>query len=86
MIIGCTKKALDYIGVGIVEEKRQTDTLFSWTANLMIINRRKTLIVMNDNRTNAIQYQFTNLRNVFCCNSIKNKVAYYGLLPQRPPQ
>ena len=48
MIIGCTKKALDYIGVCIVEEKRQTDPLFSWTANLMIVNRRKTLVVMND--------------------------------------
>ena len=48
MIIGCTKKALDYIGVGVVEEKGQTDPLFSWTSNLMIVNRRKTLVVMND--------------------------------------
>ena len=65
MIIGCKKKALDYIGIGVVEEKGIADPLFSWTANLMIINRRKTLIVMNDNRTNAIRYQFPNLRNVF---------------------
>lgn len=48
MIIGCTKKALDYIGIGVVEENGQTDPLFSWTANLMIVNRRKTLVVMND--------------------------------------
>ena len=48
MMIGCTKKALDFIGVGVVEGKGQTDPLFSWTANLVIANRRKTLVVMND--------------------------------------
>ena len=48
MIIGCTKKVLDFMGVASVEERGDVNPLFSWTANLIIVNRRKTLVVMND--------------------------------------
>ena len=42
------KKVLDFMGVASVEERGDVNPLFSWTANLIIVNRRKTLVVMND--------------------------------------
>ena len=48
MIIGCTKKLLDFLGVKPQKLTTETDSLFSWTANLIILNRRKTLVVVNN--------------------------------------
>ena len=48
MIIGCTKKLLDFLGVKPVKLTNETDPLFSWTANLIILNRRKTLVAVNN--------------------------------------
>lgn len=47
MVIGCTKKVFDFMG-GPINERGNLSSLFCWTANLIIVNRRKTLVVMND--------------------------------------
>ena len=48
MIIGCTKKLLDFLAIKPVKPTTETDPLFSWTANLIILNRRKTLVAVNN--------------------------------------
>ncbi|MFC5465554.1 DUF6933 domain-containing protein [Lederbergia graminis] len=47
MLIQCTKKVLDELKIkpSIVEEE---DPLFSFHANVITINRRKVLVLMND--------------------------------------
>lgn len=48
MVIGCTKKLLDFLASKPVKLTEETDPLFSWTANLIILNRRKTLVAVNN--------------------------------------
>ncbi|MGG0642673.1 plasmid pRiA4b ORF-3 family protein [Sporosarcina gallistercoris] len=48
MEIHGTKKLLDAISFSIVTEYVEREPLFSWHANLLVMNRRKTLVLMND--------------------------------------
>ena len=48
MVIGCTKKLLDFLSVKPTKPTTETDPLFTWTANLIILNRRKTLVAVNN--------------------------------------
>lgn len=52
MYIGCTKKLSDYLQFPLSDETEAP--LFSWSANLLIINRRKVIAVVND----ACRYGF----------------------------
>ncbi len=45
MILQCTKKLLDYFGIQSEKPVEHIDPLFEWSANLILINRRKTLVV-----------------------------------------
>ena len=47
MLIGCTKKLQDEIGI-TVESGYEEKELFCWSANLVKINRRKAVVVVND--------------------------------------
>lgn len=47
MELGCTKKLLEYLGVKPEKGSAEIDPLFGWTANLMVVNRRKMLVVMH---------------------------------------
>lgn len=47
MIVECTKRLTDFIGVESVTVPK-TDPLFTWTANLITVNRRKTLVAINN--------------------------------------
>lgn len=47
MELTCTKKLLEYLGAKPEKASGQTDPLFQWTANLTVINRRKTLVVVH---------------------------------------
>ena len=47
MELACTKKLLEYIGVKPEKMSAEVDPLFEWTANLMVVNRRKTLVVVH---------------------------------------
>jgi len=45
IIIGCTKKLQDEIGIIAKSENEEKD-LFSWSANVIKVNRRKTVVVV----------------------------------------
>lgn len=48
MRLECTKKLLDYLGeLPEQETAPETDPLFTWAANLIVLNRRKTLVMVN---------------------------------------
>lgn len=47
MELACTKKLLKYIGVKPEKISAEVDPLFEWTANLMVVNRRKTIVVVH---------------------------------------
>lgn len=45
MRLGCTKKLLEYLGVKPERSTEPVETIFEWTANLIVLNRRKTLVM-----------------------------------------
>lgn len=47
MELACTKKLLEYVGVKPEKMSVEIDPLFEWTANLIVINRRKTIVVVH---------------------------------------
>ena len=56
MLIQCTKKLLKELKID-PSSSREEDDLFSWHANLLTIQRRKTLVLMNDsNRYMIVLY------------------------------
>ena len=56
MHICCTKKLLDEMGI-ITENRLEENDLFCWSAHLITVNRRKTVVVVNDsNRFGFILY------------------------------
>lgn len=70
MQICCTKKLLDQIKIKPEETSQEVEPLFSWHANLITIDRRKTIVLVNDqNRYAIILYglkakDFTNLDQI----------------------
>lgn len=48
MQLGCTKKLQDYLKRDISPVNPSADPFFSWSADLLTINRRKTISVVND--------------------------------------
>jgi len=56
MIIGCTKKLLDEMGI-TAESSHEEKELFCWSAHLVTVNRRKAVVVVNDsNRFGFVLY------------------------------
>lgn len=47
MELACTKKLLEYVGVKAERVTAEIDPLFEWTANLITVNRRKTLVIVH---------------------------------------
>ncbi|MBV1758123.1 MAG: plasmid pRiA4b ORF-3 family protein [Dethiosulfatibacter sp.] len=47
MLIKCTKKLLDTLDAKVTED-HQESLMFSWHANVVTVNRRKTVILLND--------------------------------------
>lgn len=48
MQIGLTRKLADYAKINLAPADATLHPLYSWSANLLTINRRKTIVVMND--------------------------------------
>ena len=48
MQIGCTKKLLDFLKKDGQPYDKEIDPFYRWTANMIVVNRRKTLIAVND--------------------------------------
>jgi len=56
MLIGCTKKLLDELNIE-PEDREEEEPLFGWHANLLVIGRRKTIVLVNDsNRYVVVLY------------------------------
>ncbi len=53
MLIQCTKKLLDQLNIKEIKEIDE-EPLFSWHANLVIVNRRKAVILVNDSNRYVI--------------------------------
>lgn len=47
MRLECTRKLLDYLGIKPEKKTDDIDPIFTWTANLITVNRRKTLVVVH---------------------------------------
>ncbi len=47
MRLECTKKLLDWLDINPDRSSSDTDPLFTWTANFITVNRRKTLVAVN---------------------------------------
>lgn len=54
MLIQCTKKLLDQLKVTPSSSPPEEKALFSWHANLLTINRRKTVVLVNDSNRYVI--------------------------------
>jgi hypothetical protein len=71
MLIQCTKKLLSELKVESTTMPSEVDERFSWHANLLTLNRRKTVVLMNDsNRYLIVLYglkakDFKNLDELF---------------------
>lgn len=59
MRLGCTKKLLDYLGVKPEKATVPVEPLFEWTANLIVVNRRETLVVHTASRTTFVIHGLT---------------------------
>jgi hypothetical protein len=46
--IGCTKKLIDYLGISPAQATKGIDPLFAFSANLILLNRRKCIVIAND--------------------------------------
>ncbi len=46
--IGCTKKLIDYLGISPAQATKGIDPLFAFSANLIVMNRRKCIVIAND--------------------------------------
>jgi len=56
MLIGCTKKLLDELNIE-PEVREAEEPIFGWHANLLVIGRRKTIVLVNDsNRYMVVLY------------------------------
>ena len=47
MELACTNKLLDYMGVKAEKASDGVEPIFQWTANLLVVNRRKTLVAVH---------------------------------------
>ena len=99
MLIRCTKKLLDELKV-IPESVEDEEPLFSWHANIILVNRRKTVVLMNDlsryavvlfglkakelKTLNDIAYQ--GIRETFQAEGIKDEVIDQYLLQAKQVQ
>lgn len=94
MKIQCTKKLLEVLKVQPAQQEVEEDALFSWHANILTYNRRKTVVLVNDHhRYVVVLYglkakEFKNLdkivlegiREAFLAEGIKEEIIEKYLL------
>lgn len=69
MQIGCTKKLQEFLKKDIVQADQDVDPFYTWSASIMIVNRRKTIVVLHDeSRCGFVLYGMTSrhLREMDC--------------------
>lgn len=69
MQIGCTKKLQEFLKKDIIQADQDMDPFYTWSASIMIVNRRKTIVVLHDeSRCGFVLYGMTSrhLREMDC--------------------
>ena len=60
MQIGCTKKLQEFLKKDIIQADQDVDPFYTWSASIMIVNRRKTIVVLHDeSRCGFVLYGMT---------------------------
>ncbi len=86
MLINCTQKLQKLLKIS-PNKLEQLNPLFSWHANIMLINRRKVLVLVNDeSRYNVVLYglkanDFKNMEAVIC-DGIRKSLLSDGVNPK----
>lgn len=97
--IQCTKKLLEKLDVELAPVEMEEDSLFSWHANLVTVNRRNAVVVVNDKNRYAVilhglkakdfkrlgELAELGIREAFKDAGIKEEVieAYFGAAGER---
>lgn len=86
MQIACTKKLVEQLGIAPEADNDSCTPLYRWSANIVTINRRKTLVVVNDsNRFGFVLYGMKAKDWKQCSALIKeemrNTLLRYGIQP-----
>ena len=88
MELACTKKLLEYIGIKPEKASAEIDPLLEWTANLVVINRRKALVVVHaasrcafvlyglttKNKTELPELVLTGIRRLLECEYVRSEI------------
>lgn len=86
MQIACTKKLVEQLGITPETMTDSCTPLYSWSANIVMVNRRKAVVAVNDsNRLGFVLYglkakdwkQFS----VLIKEEIRNTLFQYGIRP-----
>lgn len=60
MQIGCTKKLQEFLKKDIIQADQDVDPFYTWSASIMIVNRRRTIVVLHDeSRCGFVLYGMT---------------------------
>ena len=60
MQIGCTKKLQELLKKDIIQADQDVDPFYTWSASIMIVNRRRTIVVLHDeSRCGFVLYGMT---------------------------
>ncbi len=60
MQIGCTKKLQEFLKKDIIQADQDVDPFYTWSSSIMIVNRRRTIVVLHDeSRCGFVLYGMT---------------------------
>ena len=84
MQIGCTKKLQEFLKKDIIQADQDVDPFYTWSASIMIVNRRKTIVVLHDqSRCGFVLYGMTSrhLREMDCIiqAGIRDMLTAHGI-------
>lgn len=84
MQIGCTKKLQEFLKKDIIQADQDVDPFYTWSTSIMIVNRRKTIVVLHDqSRCGFVLYGMTSrhLREMDCIiqAGIRDMLTAHGI-------
>lgn len=84
MQIGCTKKLQEFLKKDIIQADQDVDPFYTWSASIMIVNRRRTIVVLHDeSRCGFVLYGMTSrhLREMDCIiqAGIRDMLTAHGI-------
>lgn len=84
MQIGCTKKLQEFLKKDIIQADQDMDPFYTWSASIMIVNRRRTIVVLHDeSRCGFVLYGMTSrhIREMDCIiqAGIRDMLTAHGI-------